>query len=57
MESLEISNPFMLVLGAVILLVVLYFWNKQNQASLKKRKNKTFKERFQERKKEQQDKR
>tara|TARA_B100000795_G_scaffold34154_1_gene22522 strand:- start:22324 stop:22497 length:174 start_codon:yes stop_codon:yes gene_type:complete len=57
MESLEISNPFMLVFCGLILLVVLYFWNKQNQASSKKWKNKTFKERYQERKKEQQDKR
>lgn len=57
MESIDFSNPFLLIFGGLILLVILYFWNKHNQASLRKRKDKSFRERYQERKRAQQDKR
>ena len=55
MESLDFSNPFLLIFSGLILLVVLYFWNKQNQNNLRKRKNKSFRERYQERKKAEQE--
>ena len=51
MEPKALSNPFILVFGGLILVVVLYFWNKKNQTSLKSRRNKTFKQRYVQRKK------
>ncbi len=57
MEPQALSNPFMLIFGGLILLVVLYFWNKKNQTSLQNRKNITFKQRYNQRKKADQEKR
>jgi uncharacterized membrane protein YfcA len=56
MELQALSNPFMLIFGGLVLLVVLYFWNKKNQTSLKNRKNTTFKQRYNQRKKTSQEK-
>lgn len=55
MEQHIFSNPFILIFGGLVLLVVLYFWNKKNQTSLKNRKNKTFKHRYTQRKKSSQE--
>jgi uncharacterized membrane protein YfcA len=55
MEQHIFSNPFILIFGGLALLVVLYFWNKKNQTSLKNRKNKTFKHRYTQRKKSSQE--
>ena len=52
MDLQALSNPFMLIFGGLVLLVVLYFWNKKNQTSLKNRKNTTFKQRYNQRKKQ-----
>jgi uncharacterized membrane protein YfcA len=52
MELQALSNPFMLIFGGLVLLVVLYFWNKKNQTSLKNRKNTTFKQRYNQRKRQ-----
>ena len=52
MEPQALSNPFILVFGGLILVVVLYFWNKKNQTSLKSRKNTTFKQRYAQRKRQ-----
>jgi len=57
MELQALSNQFMLIFGDLVLLVVLYFWNKKNQTSLKNRKNTTFKQRYNQRKKTSQEKR
>ena len=57
MEPQALSKPFILVFGGLILVVVLYFWNKKNQTSLKSRKNTTFKQRYAQRKKTDQEKR
>ena len=57
MEPQAFNNPFMLIFGGFILLIVLYFWNKKNQTSLKSRKNITFKQRYAQRKKTDQEKR
>jgi hypothetical protein len=52
MEQQVFSNPFVLIFGGLALLVVLYFWNKKNQTSLKNRKNTTFKQRYNQRKRQ-----
>ena len=52
MELQALSNPFMLIFGGLVLLIVLYFWNKKNQTSLKNRKNTTFKQRYNQRKRQ-----
>jgi hypothetical protein len=57
MEPQTLSKPFILIFGGLILVVVLYFWNKKNQTSLKSRKNTTFKQRYAQRKKTDQKKR
>ena len=56
MDLQALSNPFMLIFGGLVLLVVLYFWNKKNQTSLKNRRNTTFKQRYNQRKKTSQEK-
>ena len=57
MEQQALSNPFMLIFGGLVLVVVLYFWNKKNQTSLKNRKSITFKQHYAQRKKTDQEKR
>ena len=57
MEPQALSNPFMLIFGGLVLVGVLYFWNKKNQTSLKNRKSITFKQRYAQRKKTDQEKR
>lgn len=48
--KLELLNPIVLIAGGVILLVLLFIWNKRNQKSLKERKQRNFKESYYERK-------
>lgn len=50
--NLELSNPIILIAAGVILLFLLYIWNKSNQKSLKDRKQRSFKENYYERKKQ-----
>jgi len=57
MEPQALRDPSILIFGGLILVVVLYFWNKKNQTSLKSRKNTTFKQRYAQRKKTDQEKR
>jgi|TARA_B110000003_G_scaffold233912_1_gene237410 hypothetical protein len=52
MEPQALSNPFMLIFGGLVLVGVLYFWNKKNQTSLKNRKSITFKQRYAQRKRQ-----
>lgn len=48
--KLELLNPIFLIAGGVILLVIIFIWNKHNQKSLKQRKQRNFKESYYERK-------
>lgn len=50
--NLDFSNPIVLILGAVFLLALLYFWNKRNKTQLRKRKERNFRKSYYERKKE-----
>ncbi len=50
--NLDLSNPIILITAGVILLLLLYLWNKRNQKNLKDRKQRSFKESYYERKKE-----
>ncbi len=50
--NLELSNPIVLILGGILLLAILYFWNKSNTKRNRQRRSKNFRSRYYERKKE-----
>tara|TARA_R100000935_G_C2812816_1_gene155842 strand:- start:1048 stop:1224 length:177 start_codon:yes stop_codon:yes gene_type:complete len=50
--NLDLSNPIVLIIGGVLLLAILYFWNKSNATNLRNRRNKSFRSSYYERKKE-----
>lgn len=49
---MNFNNPIVLILGAIFLLAILYFWNKRNATKQRQRKNKNFRSSYYERKKE-----
>ncbi|NGX84895.1 hypothetical protein [Aequorivita sp. KMM 9714] len=49
---IDLSNPIVLIVGGVVLLALLYFWNKSNASKLRNRRNKSFRSSYYERKKE-----
>ena len=50
--DLDLSNPLVLVIGGILLLAILYFWNKRNTANQRARRNRSFRSSYYERKKE-----
>lgn len=52
MGNLNITDPFILILGGIALLIVIYFWNKSNNKKLRERKNRNFRDRYQQKKQE-----
>ncbi len=46
------SNPYVLIGGGILLLVLVFFWNKHNTNTLRKRKNRSFRESYFKRKNE-----
>lgn len=49
---MELSNPLVLIIGGILLLAILYFWNKRNASNQKARRNRNFRNSYYERKKE-----
>ncbi|HPE83180.1 MAG TPA: hypothetical protein PLV43_05645 [Aequorivita sp.] len=50
--NLDLSNPLVLSIGGILLLAILYFWNKRNTSNQKARRNRNFRSSYYERKKE-----
>ena len=50
--NLDLSNPIILIIGGILLLAILYFWNKSNTNKQRARKNQSFRKNYYERKKE-----
>lgn len=50
--NLDLSNPLVLIIGGILLLAMLYFWNKRNASNQKARRNRSFRSSYYERKKE-----
>lgn len=50
--NLDLSNPFVLVIGGIILVAVIVFWNKNNMNQTRKRRNRSFRQGYYERKEE-----
>jgi len=49
---MDFSNPIVLIIGGILLLAILYFWNKRNASNRRERKSKNFRSGYYERKKE-----
>ncbi|WP_160110608.1 hypothetical protein [Aequorivita lipolytica] len=50
--NLDFSNPIVLIIGGIILLAILYIWNKRNATNQRQRRTKNFRSSYYERKKE-----
>lgn len=50
--NLDFSNPIVLIVGGILFLAIIYFWNKRNASNQRQRKNKNFRSSYYERKKE-----
>tara|TARA_R110002124_G_scaffold287089_1_gene470292 strand:- start:68397 stop:68573 length:177 start_codon:yes stop_codon:yes gene_type:complete len=46
MDFLDLSNPILLVVGGIVLLLVLYMWNKQNTKTIRKRRQRNFRKNY-----------
>lgn len=49
---IDFSNPIVLVVGGILLLALLYFWNKSNASKQRNRRNRNFRSGYYERKKQ-----
>lgn len=50
--SLDLSNPLVLIVGGIFLLAVLFFWNQHNVKQTRKRRSRSFREGYYDRKKD-----
>ncbi|MDN3724693.1 hypothetical protein QRD02_09875 [Aequorivita sp. SDUM287046] len=50
--NLDLSNPIVLIIAGILLLAILYFWNKRNSRNQRERRNKNFRSSYYERKKQ-----
>ena len=51
-ETSFLSNPYVLTGGAILLVILLFFWNKHNTSTLRKRRNRSFRDNYLKRKQE-----
>ncbi len=52
MDSLNFSNPVILIVGGFLLLALLYTWNKYNTKNRRKRNRKSFRKGYYDKKKD-----
>jgi len=50
--NLDLSNPIVLLIGAVALFAILLFWNKRNTKQQRARRTRNFRKSYYDRKKE-----
>lgn len=50
--TFDLSNPLVLIVGGIVLLALLFFWNQHNVKQTRKRRNRSFREGYYDRKKE-----
>lgn len=51
MDSFNLSNPILLIVGGFALLALLYFWNKHNTNKRRSRNRKSFRKSYFDKKK------
>lgn len=49
---MDLSNPIVLIVGGILLLILLYFWNKYNTSKQRNLRKRNFRSNYYERKKE-----
>lgn len=49
---IDLSNPIVLIIGGILLLALLYFWNKYNRNKQQNLRKRNFRSSYYERKKE-----
>ena len=52
MDSFNLSNPILLIVGGFGLLALLYFWNKHNTKKRRTRNRKSFRKSYYDKKKD-----
>jgi hypothetical protein len=50
--EISLSNPVVLIVGGIALLTLIYFWNKSNTNKQRQRRKRSFRSRYQEKKRE-----
>jgi type II secretory pathway pseudopilin PulG len=50
--NLDLSNPVVLIVGGILLLVILFLWNQHNAKRNRERRNRNFRDSYYQRKKE-----
>lgn len=51
--NIDYSNPLILILGSIIFLTIIYFWNKRNTRKQRERRERSFRNNYYNRKKDQ----
>ncbi|WP_164905187.1 hypothetical protein [Aequorivita ciconiae] len=49
---MDFTNPITLIIGGILFLAVIYFWNKRNAGKQRERRNRNFRGGYYNRKKE-----
>ena len=52
MNSDLLSNPYVIILGLMILAVIVYFWSKKNNNTNRERRQRSFRDRYYEKRKD-----
>ena len=48
--NIDFSNPLVLIIGCIIFLTILYFWNKRNTRKQRERRERSFRNSYYNRK-------
>jgi hypothetical protein len=51
--EISLSNSMTLIVGGIVLLTIIYFWNKSNTNKQRQRRSRNFRKRYQEKKEDQ----
>lgn len=49
---LDLTNPFLVIIGGIILLVLVFLWNRSNLQKTRQRRNRSFRDSYYQRKKQ-----
>jgi FtsZ-interacting cell division protein ZipA len=49
--EISLSNPIVLIVGGIALLALIFYWNKRNTNKQRQRSKRSFRKRYQEKKK------
>lgn len=46
MMDIDFANPFVLIIGGILFLALLYFWNKRNSNTQSQRRHRSFRDNY-----------